>query len=111
MFLCKIKETFIRYDHTVFCETLNKILFSETDFNADGENEMQRYVLSTLKTGSILIRTLEYGSQLTAISLCFLSSPYSQEPALPSSVFLPCSESLGVVTSPINSLWVLLPGL
>lgn len=52
MFLCKIKETFIRYDHTVFCETLNKILFSETDFNADGENEMQRYVLSTLKTGS-----------------------------------------------------------
>lgn len=59
----------------------------------------------------ILIRTLEYGSQLTAISLCFLSSPYSQEPALPSSVFLPCSESLGVVTSPINSLWVLLPGL
>lgn len=40
MFLCKIKEIFIRYDYTVFCEILNKILFFEIDFNVDGENEM-----------------------------------------------------------------------
>lgn len=42
-----------------------------------------------------------FGSQLTATALCFLSSLCGEGSALPSSAFLPCSDSLGVLTSPI----------